>query len=974
MNFIQELYANPVVHSIGWALLHACWQITLLALLLKFVLKSAEKYSSNLAYSFAVISLITICLWSGYTFAEQYQHFDQAIKLAPLEAKINTESQITIATKNNRYFTNTNLEQTPLNWEDRLYQFERYLPILVILWLMGTLFLILRFIGAWLQVRRLKTKALSPVEAFWLERLQKLKLKIGVQKNVQFFKSALVNEPVTMGHFKPIILVPLGMFSNLTPNMVEALLLHELAHIKRSDYLVNIIQSLLEIIFFFHPGIWWISKNIRQIREHACDDMAVNACQDPLLYAKTLTHIQSSFLSSKNILAMSATGTSGNFTTRIKRLFGYSESTPRSKRSLAFSSLIFTGLLLFAFTNPLEKTVNTGGFPEQITPSEAMLFVITPSTTQEQLDKIKAAFAEQNVIAEFTGLSYSPFGLLESIRADFRLANKVSSMMHIEKLIHLTISLDWNRERPLDLRGSGDNQSIVLPSEGHPISDCTYPYINTFDKPSMIGKLGFKKDKNNKAVLTADSPNDKTRFFLNGESILKDQLNAKKLEPEEVHSMHRLAADQFKKKYNETSPEAAYEIFTKDKKKKKGWWPFEKDTDPDVQLTQHTFKVLHKAEIRELNEKPGILGTAGGPISISSNSCNDDKKAYHVLNDQYLEVPEGHCYPPAIRALAEVDSFFMLDEKLSLKLYNTKSAYLYYYNYNKEETSLLASETELENELINDQKISKLHASESEWPESGINKEDILIMRQVTFNMTCDLNAPLCFLNDKKLDQTKAGMWPDEILAIPQFDSLVLITGETALAKYGEAGKNDVWLFYKNSDAKFVFPKLLKSNKDQVTSNMIYVVDNQIIFPEANESTPAFVEALDPDKILGVKHLFKYLAVKKYSSIGENGVIEITTNANNQRASLADEFKVSPNPIHESAKVEFVLLDQKQVNLMIYDQWGTQVATVVDRKMNKGMHEFRWEPGDLPSGIYYVHLRVEGDKPYTKSVVLQKGL
>jgi len=931
MNFLQELYANPVVHSIGWTLLHACWQITLVALLLKLVLKSAEKYTSNLAYSLAVFSLVAICIWSGYTFTQQYDHFEQAIQLAPLEAEVKTENQITIATKTNRYFTKPKEEIITPSWNDRLYQFERYLPILVIFWLVGTLLLILRFLGGWLQIRRLKTKALSPVETFWLDRLEELKLKIGVHQNIGFFSSALVNEPVTMGHFKPIILVPLGMFANLTPDMVEALLLHELAHIKRSDYLVNIVQTLLEIIFFFHPAIWWISQNIRQIREHACDDMAVKACQNPLLYAKTLTHIQSSFLSSKNILAMSATGKTGNFTTRIKRLFGYTESSPRSKKSLAFSSLLFTGLLLFAFTNPLEKTVNNSGFPEQITASEAMLFVITPSTTQKQLDKIKSAFAEENVTVEFTNISYSPFGLIEEIRAAFDVPDKGHTMIHIDKLINITVSLDWNRENPIDVRGSGEKRSIVLPSEGKPESHVTNPYINTFDKPSMIGGIGFKKDKNNKAVLTADLPDDKTHIILNGEIIQKDALNAKKLKPSDVHSLLRFTAEQFGKKYDIATDWDAYEIYTKDKKKKTAWWPFEKDTDPDDKLTQHTFKVLHKAEVRELNQAPGIIGIEGGSITVSASSCDDDKEGYHVLNDQFLEVPEGHCYPPTIRALTEVDSIFLLGERLSFEMFGVKSATL------------------------------------------SDNNFDIMIMRNVKFNMTSEADAPLCFLNDERLESTKTGDWPNAILEIPQFDSLILITGQTALDRYGEEGKNDVWFFYKDNSAQESFPKLLESNKSQDKSNMLYVVDGQIVFPEGDEEVPASVEALYPEKIQEVVILKNDVAIKKYGNIGKDGVMEITTNASSTGWNLEETFKVTPNPVHQLAKVAFTLLDRRQVTITIYDQQGTEITTLANRTMNKGIHEITWEPSDIPSGIYYVNLRVD-DGNYTKSIVVQKGL
>jgi len=527
MNLIFDLYNNPLTHSIGWTLIHACWQISLIAIFLKLVLIPLEKQPAKFAHALSLISLLIIFIWSGFTFSQQYDYFNQLSAIAPIETNSNLTQHISTI-DNSASIVESNAETTHSSWDNVILTLESYLPFLVALWFAGILLMTSRFFCGWLHIKKLRTRGLEQVSEEWLNRLEKLKTKIGVSKKVVFHFSSLVNEPITIGHFKPIILVPLGMFSNLTPNMAEAVLLHELAHIKRSDFLINALQTVIEIAFFFHPAIWWIGQKVRQTREHACDDLAVATCEDRMLYARTLTKIQSAYFSKPNNLAMTLSGKSGSFTTRIKRLFGYKES-PNKKGNILFASLFFAGLLLFAFTNlSFEKQAKYTPW-DVTTKSDAMLFVITPSTTKAQLEKIKEAFSYESVLLDYEHIKNTATGFLNEITLSITVPKDGTSTFEVVDLESLTISLDWNRKIPLDVRYIGRYATSTVcvtdftnfpPKEFNSIA-------RDFETPSLVGNIGFKTNKVNDAnILILNFPEGETPLlFLNGKEISKNDFH-----------------------------------------------------------------------------------------------------------------------------------------------------------------------------------------------------------------------------------------------------------------------------------------------------------------------------------------------------------------------------------------------------------------------------------------------------------------
>jgi bla regulator protein blaR1 len=152
--------------------------------------------------------------------------------------------------------------------------------------------------------------------------------KAQISQHVYLFESALAKTPMTIGYFEAVILLPMGLATGLSVKELEAVLAHELAHIRRADYLVNILQTLVEIIFFFHPAIWYISAKIREERENCCDDLAMEMVGDKIHLAKALTNVE--LFRQRESLAMAFGGNKQNLLSRVQRILGVNSSKTRS--------------------------------------------------------------------------------------------------------------------------------------------------------------------------------------------------------------------------------------------------------------------------------------------------------------------------------------------------------------------------------------------------------------------------------------------------------------------------------------------------------------------------------------------------------------------------------------------------------------------------------------------------------------------
>ena len=159
-------------------------------------------------------------------------------------------------------------------------------------WSLGVAILGTRVCGAWFAASRLRRLGVFQAPQEWQQRLDQLATRMGICSAVALLESKMIDAPVVIGWLKPVVLTPIGMLTGMTVDQVNAIIAHELAHIRRHDYLVNLLQTIAETMLFYHPVVWWLSRRLRFEREQCCDDLAVEICGDRIGYAKALCMIE----------------------------------------------------------------------------------------------------------------------------------------------------------------------------------------------------------------------------------------------------------------------------------------------------------------------------------------------------------------------------------------------------------------------------------------------------------------------------------------------------------------------------------------------------------------------------------------------------------------------------------------------------------------------------------------------------------
>ena len=317
MKKLTDIINYNTSSALGWTLIHSIWQgfaILLVFGILYYIFKpSATRYRLGIgALTLQFVAAIA-------TFFTIYQPASTSTVLP--------NNQVF----SNFFLTNTNLIFTPKKLT-LLQQIEFFLQnnldVFVMIWLVGTTLLLFRLVVGFTHVQSLKVQQVHPISADIQALMNTLLEKTQMPATIKLLESARATVPMTIGWIKPVVLLPVGIASGLTINQLEAILAHELAHIKRYDYLVNIFQNFVEILFFFHPATWFISGKVRDERENCCDDFAVKICGDSLVLAKALTQVAS--FQQQPLLAMAFGAKRQTFMDRIKRIIGINDSKPMS--------------------------------------------------------------------------------------------------------------------------------------------------------------------------------------------------------------------------------------------------------------------------------------------------------------------------------------------------------------------------------------------------------------------------------------------------------------------------------------------------------------------------------------------------------------------------------------------------------------------------------------------------------------------
>jgi beta-lactamase regulating signal transducer with metallopeptidase domain len=330
MPAIETLLRQPAAQAVAWALLQFVWQGAAIGALTALALFALRRSASDVRYVVASIGLALMLTLPLVTGVQKYQGLTSdtttiastvpAASEVPASRQVEEpSSQVAPAAASevpSVAFARGTLEAM------RAIQVERVLPPLMLIWLAGVTMLSLRLLTGWLWVQRLRTHGVSPVNEGCRRLAARLSRRLHISRAITLLESTLVDVPTVVGFLKPVVLLPASALGGLTPQQLEAILAHELAHIRRHDYLVNLLQTLVETVLFYHPAVWWVSRRIRIERENCCDDLAVSLCGDPVAYATALADLEAlrSGPAPDHHIAMAATG--GSLLLRVRRLLG----------------------------------------------------------------------------------------------------------------------------------------------------------------------------------------------------------------------------------------------------------------------------------------------------------------------------------------------------------------------------------------------------------------------------------------------------------------------------------------------------------------------------------------------------------------------------------------------------------------------------------------------------------------------------
>lgn len=338
MEYFIHSISEELLYALGWTVVHSLWQAMLIAIVMAFVSLGLQKHSARVRYLTANAGLFSVLAMALITFNQLYS----GVRETGLEEVMLIAAQTPVVAPTETSF----LQKTTLLFST---YFNTHLPLIVTIWLMGVAFFALRLIGGLAYVQHLKNRHVYPLGDQWQELLEHLAQQIPVTRPVQLMESALTKVPMVVGFLKPVILLPLGTINGLTTNQVEAILAHELAHIYRNDYLLNIFQSLVEILFYFNPAVWWISANIRTERENCCDDIAVELCGNSLTYAKALVSLQEISQASPR-LAMTFSSNKNQLLNRVKRILNQPQNKSNIMEKLTATCMLLVAILVLSIS------------------------------------------------------------------------------------------------------------------------------------------------------------------------------------------------------------------------------------------------------------------------------------------------------------------------------------------------------------------------------------------------------------------------------------------------------------------------------------------------------------------------------------------------------------------------------------------------------------------------------------------------
>ncbi|WP_316736027.1 M56 family metallopeptidase [Pedobacter aquatilis] len=353
---LTDFFALDWLNAFGAMLFHSLWLGVILSFLVAVIIFFTRNGSANLRYNLLISAMVLFVASVSFVF---YNAFDNQNVI-----EIHVASNLAVDKSSSQINTTTAYNVTA-GFETFRNIWNAYSPQIVLLWFIVICIKSIQlFVGLNGVYHLRKTKVYSAGK-IWEDKLDTLAHQFGISRKVKIVQSGLAQAPMVIGHLKPLVLIPLGLLNSISIAEVEAILCHELAHIKRKDYLVNLLQSFVEIIFFFNPAVIWVSKLIREERENCCDDLAVAKVENKKSYVKALIVCQEFQLNAPKY-AMAFSNKKSPLFERVSRmLFDNKKTLNKMEKTILSAALVSVVVFSAAFKNLSAKdnhAKNTAAF------------------------------------------------------------------------------------------------------------------------------------------------------------------------------------------------------------------------------------------------------------------------------------------------------------------------------------------------------------------------------------------------------------------------------------------------------------------------------------------------------------------------------------------------------------------------------------------------------------------------------------
>ena len=341
----MEILFTAFVKATGWSIINSLWQGAILYALLLILFLFNPKLMAKTRHNLAFMALLGMFIWFVQTF---YSQLSKALEVGKNSGGLSLPLPV-----------NYSVSVSEIGSSLLLIKAEQSIPLIVLIYSAGLIAQIIFLLVGYHRVYQIKSRGITDLSDELNAKFFHLSRKLDIKRIVRFAQSSNVSVPLVIGYLKPIVLLPLSVLTQFTPQQLEAIIIHELSHIRRNDYLLNILKVSIETILFFNPFVWLIGKLIGTERENACDDLVLKITGNPLAYALTLLELEK-IKHQDQLFSMAITGKRYYLLNRIKRITNMEASAVSLKFQLFAIMVAVFGILSLAWS-PVEKEQT---FPE----------------------------------------------------------------------------------------------------------------------------------------------------------------------------------------------------------------------------------------------------------------------------------------------------------------------------------------------------------------------------------------------------------------------------------------------------------------------------------------------------------------------------------------------------------------------------------------------------------------------------------